>query len=95
MRPAILSRGIADLTAPVLMQLLYLTFSRWPVGWANRTIDGLALALSLGTGAALIGIMPVLPLTRTCVVVVYVPVVGAALFYLMFVFLAVIHGNAL
>lgn len=86
---------IAAILLPFIVEALYLYFSRWPVRWFNGTSDILALAVSLGIGAALLAMMPARPLARTVALVIYVSVAGAMLFFFVFVFLAKIFGDAL
>ena len=86
---------IAAIPLPFLVEALYLYFSRWPVRWFNGTSDILALAVSLGIGAALLAMMPTSPLARTVALVIYVPVAGVLLFVFNFAFVATIFGDAL
>lgn len=88
-------RIVAAVVLPFLINSIYLYFSRWPTEWFTGTTDILFLALSLGSGAALIATLPFRGGMKALLLTIYVPIAGILLFYFTFLFIALAFGDGL
>ena len=83
------------LVAPFVLETAYLSFTRWPSSRFTTGTDFGCFALSMLIGAAFILRLPLRPSRRALALLAYVPLVGTALFFYFFMFLAVAFGEGL
>ena len=79
--------------APLVLFSAYLFFTRWPTRLDSGGTDWIALAISSLAGAAFIALLPVQPVLRTVLAVLYVPLTGVLLFFYGFYFVGVVFGD--
>jgi hypothetical protein len=83
------------LVVPFVLETAYLWLSRWPSSRFTSGSDFGCFALSTLVGAAFILRLPLRPSRRALALLAYVPLVGTALFFYCFMFLAIAFGEGL
>jgi hypothetical protein len=68
---------------------LYLFFTRWPSDCLTGFSDDGALVMSILAGAAFVVTLPIRPAWRILSLVIYIPVLGASLFFYALAFIAI------
>ena len=81
--------------APFVVASVYLFFTRWPSYRFTTLSDYAGLGVSVLAGAAFVATLPIRPLLRALALALYVPLIGAALFFYTFWFIAVVFHDAL
>ena len=81
------------IVAPFLVLSVYLYFSRWPTGWFTATSDFVGLGLSIAAGTVFLLHLPISGWLRVLITVLYLPMIGAALFFYCFMFVGVVFNT--
>lgn len=83
----------STIVAPFLVLSVYLYFSRWPTSWFTATSDFVGLGLSIAAGTVFLLHLPISGWLRVLITVLYLPMIGAALFFYCFMFVGVVFDT--
>lgn len=85
-------RAVGAIVTPFVVMSAYLIFTRYS---SYQFSDYAALAVSVFAGAAFMTLLPIRPIQRVLLLLVYIPAVAALLFFYSVCFIATVFHDGL